>query len=103
MPSEAFLLQVLIPMVAGWMNRHQQDVFDYLGEENRALECPLGGKRVRLADDQGRRLAAKGKRLGTRALAKFAASSPLSPSSAGTASGSWPGQPSLGLESIGRA
>jgi hypothetical protein len=30
------ILQVLIAMVAGWINRHQQHVITYLKEENRA-------------------------------------------------------------------
>ncbi len=68
MPCEFYPLQVLISMAAGWVNRHQEDVIDYLVEENRALKDQLGGKRLRLTDDQRRRLAAKGKRLGTRVL-----------------------------------
>jgi len=30
------ILQVLITMIAGWINRHQQQVIAYLLEENRA-------------------------------------------------------------------
>ena len=37
------ILQVLITMVAGWINRHQQQVIDYLLEENRTLHAKLGG------------------------------------------------------------
>jgi hypothetical protein len=29
------ILQVLIAMIAGWINRHQQQVIDYLLEANR--------------------------------------------------------------------
>jgi len=29
------ILQVIIAMVAGWINRHQQQVIAYLQEENR--------------------------------------------------------------------
>ncbi len=47
---------------AGWVNRHQQDVIEYLQEENRALREQLGGKRLRFSDQQRRRLAAKAKK-----------------------------------------
>jgi len=38
--------------VAGWMNQQQQDAIDYLREENRILREQLGGRRLRLNDDQ---------------------------------------------------
>jgi hypothetical protein len=46
------------------VNRHQQHVIEYLIEENRVLKGQLKGRRLRLTDDQRRRLAAKGQRLG---------------------------------------
>src|SRR6202140_2009548 len=58
--------------VAGWMNQHQLQVIDYLREENRVLREQLGGRRVRLNDDQRRRLAAKAKALGRELLAEVA-------------------------------
>src|SRR5215467_7931264 len=48
------------------MNQQQQFAIDYLREENRVLKEQLGGRRLRLNDDQRRRLAAKAKRLGRR-------------------------------------
>ena len=51
------ILQVLIPMVAGWINRHQQYVITYLKEENRGLTSKLPGGRLRLNDTEHRRLA----------------------------------------------
>jgi len=33
----ALPLQFLMLIFAGWVNRHQQDVIEYLQEENRAL------------------------------------------------------------------
>jgi hypothetical protein len=57
-------LQVLLVTLAGWVNRHQQHVIEYLIEENRVLKGQLKGRRLRLTDDQRRRLAAKGQRLG---------------------------------------
>ncbi len=41
-------------------------------EENRVLKEQLGGRRLRLTDNQRRRLAAKGKILGRRVLARIA-------------------------------
>ena len=35
--------QLLVSAVAGWVNRHQQDVIEYLQEENRVLREQLGG------------------------------------------------------------
>ena len=53
--------QLLAVIVAGWMSQRQQQVIDYLREENRVLREKLGKKRIRLNDGQRRRLAAKGK------------------------------------------
>jgi putative transposase len=58
--------------VAGWTNQHQLQIIDYLREENRVLREQLGGRRVRLNDDQRRRLAAKAKGLGRKLLADLA-------------------------------
>ena len=42
--------------LAGWMNRQQQEVIEYLREENRILREKLGHKRIILNDSQKRRL-----------------------------------------------
>ena len=60
--------QFIVLALAGWMNRQQQDIVAYLTEENRVLREQLKGKRIRFTDDQRRRLAAKGKALGTKVL-----------------------------------
>ena len=59
---------LLVIALASWLNRHQQDVIDYLIEENRVLKDQLEGQRLRFTDDQRRRLAAKAKALGRRLL-----------------------------------
>ncbi len=41
--SELFPLQLLLASFAGWTNRHQAQVIDYLIEENRVLKEQLGG------------------------------------------------------------
>ena len=42
-----FSWQLFVVIVAGWINRHRQDVIDYLVEENRVLKGQLKGKRPR--------------------------------------------------------
>ena len=63
---------ILVIALAGWMNREQSDVVEYVKEENRVLRELLGNKRPRLNDDQRRRLAAKGKVLGRKILSTAA-------------------------------
>ena len=65
-------LQFLVLTVAGWVNRHQEDVIDYLREENRILREQLGPGPLRLTDAQRRRLAVRGRQLGRRALMQVA-------------------------------
>ena len=55
-------------MFAGWVNRHQLDVIEYLQEENRVLKDRLGGRRIRFTDAERRRLARKARTLGRRVL-----------------------------------
>ena len=57
-------LQFLVLTCAGWVNRHQEDVIDYLREENRILREHLSGRPLHLTDAQRRRLAVRGKTLG---------------------------------------
>ena len=72
MTAETYPLRVLLLTFAGWINVEQQRVIEYLIEENRVLKEQFGGKRVLLNDDQRRRLAAKGKRIGRRLLMQVA-------------------------------
>ena len=53
-------LQFLVLTFAGWVNRHQDDLIDYLREENRVLREHLGPRPLRLTDAQRRRLAVRG-------------------------------------------
>ena len=63
---------LLLICLAGWLNRHQQDVIVYLQEEIRVL-TELLGKQTRFNDHhRRRRLAGKGKRLGRKTLDRFA-------------------------------
>jgi len=56
--------RLLLICLAGWLNQRQQDVIDYLQEENRVLRQHLEGKRLRFNDEQRRRLAVRAKKLG---------------------------------------
>ncbi len=64
--------QFLVFTVAGFIQRQQQDVIDYLLEENRVLRKQLHGRRLALTDVERRRLAVCAKRLGRSALNRFA-------------------------------
>src|SRR3954464_6039785 len=64
--------QFVVIVVAGWMNQRQQNVIEYLREENRVLREQLGERRLRFTDDQRRRLAVRAKGLGRKLLAQVA-------------------------------
>jgi len=64
-------LRFLLVCFSGWMNHRQRLIIEYLQEEIRVLQEQLG-KRPRFNDDQRRRLAAKGKSIGRKDLARFA-------------------------------
>ncbi|MCH7600205.1 MAG: transposase [Myxococcales bacterium] len=64
-------LRFWMMIFAGWVNRQQQDVIEYLQEENRSLREQLGGKRLRFTDQQRRRLAAKAQAVGRKALVEI--------------------------------
>ncbi len=61
-------LQFPVLLLAGWLSGQQQEVIEYLQEENRVLREQLGGRRLRFRDAHRRRLARKAKRLGRRRL-----------------------------------
>jgi putative transposase len=65
-------LRLLLHFFAGWVNRRQLNVIEYLKEENIVLREQLGGRRLRLTDAQRRRLAVKGKAIGRKALGEVA-------------------------------
>jgi hypothetical protein len=68
LPSVSNLVfHLCVSAVAGWINRGQQRVIEYLVEENQVLRDELGGRRLRLTDKQRRRLAVRARALGRRA------------------------------------
>ena len=62
------LLQFIVTILAGWVQRRQQQLLEYLLEENRVLREQLGKKRPRLTNDQRRRLAVRAKAIGRAGL-----------------------------------
>src|ERR1700730_15413004 len=61
-------VQLLLLMFAGWVNRHQLDLIEYLQEENRVLKERMGGRHLRFTDAERRRLARKAHALGRKVL-----------------------------------
>jgi putative transposase len=64
-------LQFALAFFAGWVNRSQQALIDYLKTENEIYREKLGSKRIRFTDEQRRQLAVKAKALGRKALSKM--------------------------------
>src|SRR4029453_8270814 len=62
----------LVVSISGWINQHQQQLIEYLVEENRVLREQIGNWRMRFTDEQRRRLAARAKKLGRKVLSQVA-------------------------------
>jgi putative transposase len=63
---------MLLFTVTSWLDRREREVLAYLIEENRLLRRQVGGRRLRLTDDDRRKLAARGYRLGRQTLREVA-------------------------------
>jgi len=62
------LLQFLLMIASGWVQRHQLIVIEFLQAENRLLKERLRGKRIRFTDAERALLARKAKAVGRKAL-----------------------------------
>ena len=60
--------QLMRVILGSWVNRQQQEVIEYLRNENAVLKEKFGKNRILLTDEQRRRLAVKGKILGRKQL-----------------------------------
>jgi putative transposase len=69
---DASAFQLLLMVVTGWLAHREREVVAYLIEENRLLRRQLGSRRLRLTDDDRRRLAARAYQVGRRALGEIA-------------------------------
>jgi hypothetical protein len=65
-------LQLVLSVLIGWLDCRERQTVAYLIEENRLLRRQLGGRRLRLTDDDRRRLAARAYRVGRAALRQIA-------------------------------
>ena len=61
-------MRMLLLAIAGWLNEEQREKIEFLQEQIRVFQELHGTKRLRFNEDQRRRLAVKGKRLGRRVL-----------------------------------
>ena len=64
--------QLVVASLLGWLQREQSEAIGYLREETRILKTQLGNRRLRLTDDERRRLANVGARLGRQRLMQVA-------------------------------
>ena len=69
---DPFALQMLLMVLIGWLDHREREALAYLIEENRLLRRQLGGRRLRLTDNDRRRLAVHAFRVGRRALREIA-------------------------------
>jgi putative transposase len=65
-------LQMVLMALTGWLDRRERQAVAYLIEENRLLRRQLGARRLRLTDDDRRRLAARAYQVGRAALRQIA-------------------------------
>ena len=65
-------LQIVLLVLTGWLERREREAIAYLIEENRLLRRQLGERRLRLTDDDRRRLAVRAFRVGRRMLREIA-------------------------------
>src|SRR5215475_809137 len=63
---------MVLGVLTGWLDRREREAVAYLVEENRLLRHQLGTRRLRLSDDDRRRLAARAHRVGRAALREIA-------------------------------
>jgi transposase InsO family protein len=68
MPASTTLLQFMLLLLAGWLQRQQAAVIEYLKAENRALRERLGGRRIIFTDAERRQLADKARAVGRKGL-----------------------------------
>ena len=63
---------MVLCVLTGWLDRREREAVAYLIEENRLLRRRPGTRRLRLTDDDRRRLAARAYRVGRTALREIA-------------------------------
>ena len=71
MVATGHLLQLLILVFSGWLQRQQAEVIEYLKAENRLLRQKLGRRRILFTDAERRLLARRAYAIGRKALAQL--------------------------------
>jgi hypothetical protein len=66
------VFRLLLAALAGWWNQQHREIVAYLVEENQTLRRQLGERRLHLTDEDRRRLARRGQRVGRRVLRQIA-------------------------------
>ena len=66
------VLQMVLGVLTGWLDRREREAIAYLIEENRLLRRQLGSRRLRLTDDDRRQLAGRAYRVGRPVLQEIA-------------------------------
>jgi len=66
------VLRLLLLSITGWLDCREREALAFLIEENRILRRKVGQRRLRLTDDDRRRLAMRAHRLGRAALRDLA-------------------------------
>jgi putative transposase len=69
---DASALRMLLITVTGWLDGRERRMLAYLIEDNRVLRRQVGRRRLRLTDEDRRKLAARAYRLGRQALRNVA-------------------------------
>ena len=69
---DAAALQIVLMALTGWLDCRERQAVAYLIEENRLLRRQLGDRRLRLTDDDRRRLAARAYQVGRAVLREIA-------------------------------
>ena len=65
-------LQMVLGVLTGWLDGRERETIAYVIEENRLLRRQLGTRRLRMTDDDRRRLAARAHRVSRAALRDIA-------------------------------
>jgi hypothetical protein len=63
---------MVLGVLTGWLDRREREAVAYLIDENRIVRRQLGSQRLRLTDDDRRRLAARAYRVGRAVLREIA-------------------------------
>jgi hypothetical protein len=67
---------MVLGVLTGWLDRREREAVAYLIDRSRILRRPLGSQRLRLTDDDRRRLAARAYRVGRAVVREIATIAP---------------------------